>query len=60
MFYYLVLTENLFSWWPHDNSLIMALMLSPRHNGIYDCIYLILQFISCHLFTNYYTVYYYA
>ena len=45
MLYYFVLIENLFTWWPHDSSLIMALMLSPRHNGIHDGIYLIMQFI---------------
>ena len=30
--------DRFLTWWPHDNSLIMALMLSPRHNGIHDCI----------------------
>ena len=38
--------ENFFTWWPHDGNIIMALMLSPRHNGMHDCIYLIMQFIS--------------
>ena len=56
----LILIKNLFTWWSHDSSLIMPLMLSPRHDGIHDCIYLIMQFISWYLFTNYYTVYYYA
>ena len=46
MLYYLVFIENVFIWWPHDSSLIMALMVSPRHNGIHDCIYLIMQVIS--------------
>ena len=45
MLYYLVLIENFFIWWPHDSSLIMALMVSPVHNGIHDYIYLIMQFI---------------
>ena len=58
MLYYLVLIENFFVWWPHDSSLIMALMVSPGPNGIHDCIYLIMLFISCYLFTNYYTVYF--
>ena len=60
MLYYLGFTENVFTWWTHDSSLIMVLMLAPRPNGIHDCIYLRMQFISCYLFTNYYTVYYYA
>ena len=44
--YYLVLIKNVFTRWPHDSSHIMALMLSPRHNGIHDCIYLLMQFIT--------------
>ena len=44
--YYFVLIENVFTWWPNDSSPIMSLMLSPRHNGIHECIYLIMQFIS--------------
>ena len=38
MLYYLVLIDNLITWWTHDSGLIMDLMLSPRHNGIHDCI----------------------
>ena len=31
-------------------------MLTPRHNAISDCIYLLMQFIYWYLFTNYYIV----
>ena len=46
MLYYLVLIQNFFIWWPHDSSLIRDLMVSPRHKGIHDSIYLIIQVIS--------------
>ena len=46
MSFYLVLIKHLFTWWPHNSSLIMAVVVSSRHNGIHDYIYLIMQFIS--------------
>ena len=46
MLYYLVFIKTVFTGWLHDSSRIMALMLPPGHNGIHDCIYLIMQFIS--------------